>query len=217
MAGLAVIGVAGGAQRVTVGDRGAVVLVSLGLSVAMLAGMALLFVLSPRIAPTGSRPSKRRLGPGLRSTAVAMAQAARDRRAVRGGLTGGLAAQGLVLGMHVAVAASLAQSVPIGSLAGIAVLATLASTVPLTVNGLGFREGMYVWALGAYGVSHAAALAFALLMLASLLGSSAIGGVVYLLRGGDVAPRDADHRAPEVYRPGDYAQPVSESPLGVSS
>jgi uncharacterized membrane protein YbhN (UPF0104 family) len=218
MAGLALIGAGGAVQRVAAGDRGPVVVVSLGLSAAMLAGMALLFVLSPRIRATSTRPSKRGIGPGVRSTAVAMARAARDRRALRGGLAGGLAAQGLVLGMHAAVAAALAQSVPIGSLAGIAVLATLASTIPLTVNGLGFREGTYVWALGAYGVSHAAALAFALLMLASLLGASALGGLVYLFRGGDVSRRGLARGDQEAYLPGPHAQPVSGgSPVGVPS
>ena len=213
--GLALIGSLGAAQRLAAGDRGPVVVVSLALSAAIITTTAILFVLSPRLAQTSTRTSRWRIAPAIRSTAVAMARAARDPLALRGGLVGGLAAQALVLGTHVAVARALGLAVPVGSLAGIAVLATLATTIPLTVNGLGFREAAYVWALGAYGVSHAAALGFALLILGSLLASSAIGGVVYLLRGGEVRTRArADGND---YRPGTYPHPVSESPVGVSS
>jgi hypothetical protein len=47
---------------------------------------------------------------------------------------------------------------------------------------------VWVWALGVYGVGDGAALAFALLVLAMNLASSAIGGIVYAIAGGNVKP-----------------------------
>jgi glycosyltransferase 2 family protein len=60
----------------------------------------------------------------------------------------------------------------------------VASALPLSINGVGLREAVYVWGLGAYGVGRDAALAFALLVLATALGTSAVGGVVYVAAGG---------------------------------
>ena len=56
--------------------------------------------------------------------------------------------------------------------------------LPLTINGLGFREAIAVWCLAAYGVGHDEALAFALLVLAVTLASSAVGGIVYVVARG---------------------------------
>jgi hypothetical protein len=58
--------------------------------------------------------------------------------------------------------------------------------IPLSINGLGFREGAYIWALGRFGVDHDRALAFALLVLAALLLSSIVGGIIYVALGGEV-------------------------------
>jgi hypothetical protein len=58
--------------------------------------------------------------------------------------------------------------------------------LPLSINGLGFREGAYIWALGRFGVDHDLALAFALLILAALLLTSLVGGLVYVIFGGEV-------------------------------
>jgi glycosyltransferase 2 family protein len=90
--------------------------------------------------------------------------------------------------------------VPLMAFASIMVLSSLATMIPLSINGLGFREGAYIWALGRFGVSHDQALAFALLILAMLLLSSLSGGIVYVLLGGEVqrpgSPQPAVGSAP---------------------
>jgi hypothetical protein len=47
-------------------------------------------------------------------------------------------------------------------------------------------QAAYVWCLGTYGVGHDRALAFALLVLAVTLASSAMGGIVYAVAGRQV-------------------------------
>ena len=44
------------------------------------------------------------------------------------------------------------EGVPIMVFACIVVISSLATMIPLSINGLGFREGAYIWALGRYGV-----------------------------------------------------------------
>jgi uncharacterized membrane protein len=68
---------------------------------------------------------------------------------------------------------------PAPTIPGIVLLATLTAVVPISINGLGLREGTYVWVLGTYGVSHDVSLLFALVVLVVTLIASAVGAVVY--------------------------------------
>jgi hypothetical protein len=95
--------------------------------------------------------------------------------------------QAIVYTYHLMIGRALGLTgVPLMAFASIVVISSLATMIPLSINGLGFREGAYIWALGRYGVSHDQALAFALLILALLLLSSLVGGIVYVLLGGEV-------------------------------
>ncbi len=58
-------------------------------------------------------------------------------------------------------------------------LIAVATMIPVSLNGLGVREGAFVFFLAQVGVPEAQALSLALLWLAVLLASSAIGGVVW--------------------------------------
>jgi len=88
----------------------------------------------------------------------------------------------VLLGVHLAVARALGIGLPIGILGAAAVVAQVAALVPLTVNGLGFRESAYTWALATAAVARdEGGAAFALGILSMLLGVSAIGGVLYLV------------------------------------
>jgi len=87
------------------------------------------------------------------------------------------------------LADALGISVPAGVLPAIVLIATLTTALPFSINGLGFREEAYVWCLATYGIGHDRALAFALLVLALTLASSAVGGIVFAVSGGEVRPR----------------------------
>ena len=59
-------------------------------------------------------------------------------------------------------------------------LGDLLSILPLTLNGIGIREGCYVFFLHMGGADTSTSLAFALLCLVVVWGVSLIGGAVYL-------------------------------------
>jgi uncharacterized membrane protein YbhN (UPF0104 family) len=54
--------------------------------------------------------------------------------------------------------------------------------VPVSINGIGLREGAFVFLLGAFGVSQAEAVAFAWLEYGMLLVIGLLGGTVYMFR-----------------------------------
>jgi len=184
LVGLAVLGLVGTAVRFAAGDGGRVTVAAalLSLAVPVVFGTALWLV--PRRWSDGEETAG--IGSRLRTFARAFAAAGREPRAVRWGTAIGVASAALLVVVHALLARSLAISVPVAALPGIVLIASLMTVVPLTINGLGFREAAYVWCLGPYGVGHDQALAFALLVLAMSLASSAVGGIVYAVSGGEV-------------------------------
>jgi uncharacterized membrane protein YbhN (UPF0104 family) len=78
-------------------------------------------------------------------------------------------------------------------------LADLLSVLPVTLNGMGIREGCYVFFLHLGGISNSIALAFSLLCLVVVWSVSLLGGVVYLL--GNFEANVKDHIS---------AQPIEE-------
>ncbi|MBI4729499.1 MAG: flippase-like domain-containing protein [Acidobacteria bacterium] len=149
----------------------------------------------------GDRFLRGREGTGMLSrlgrAISAVCRGGRDRRAAATGGIYGIAFQALVMVSQVFLARALRLDVPVAGLVAVVVLSSLASMIPVTINGLGFREGAYVWGFGAYGTAHDSALAFALLVLAVLLATSAVGGLVYVLAGGEVQPGAFRNQRPQ--------------------
>ncbi|MEO1583124.1 MAG: lysylphosphatidylglycerol synthase transmembrane domain-containing protein [Planctomycetota bacterium] len=58
-------------------------------------------------------------------------------------------------------------------------LATIVMLVPVSINGIGIREGIFALLLGAYGVGEADAVALSLLAFATFLTHGVLGGVVF--------------------------------------
>ena len=63
-------------------------------------------------------------------------------------------------------------------------LVNIFSSLPISMNGLGIREGGYVFFLTHVGVAREAAIAFALLWFGIVLASAVVGGVLVVARGG---------------------------------
>jgi uncharacterized membrane protein YbhN (UPF0104 family) len=60
-------------------------------------------------------------------------------------------------------------------------LVSLLSALPISLNGVGVREGGLVWVLAPYGVSGAQGIALGLLWFSVTVATGLIGGLVYLL------------------------------------
>ena len=184
LAGLAILGLAGCAWQLSAGRGDRVIVAASILGLGVLAGSALALWRAPRWSrnddPTAGVASR------LRMFGLAFATAGREPQAVRWGTVVGIASAVLFVAVNALLAASLHIALPVAVLPGIVLIALLTTVVPLSINGLGFREAAYVWCLGTYGIGHDRALAFALLVLAVTLASSAVGGIVYAVTGGQV-------------------------------
>jgi hypothetical protein len=79
---------------------------------------------------------------------------------------------------------ALGLSVPVAALAVFVPLISLAGMLPVSVNGLGIREALYLLLFGRIGVPADAAVTMALLYFAVTLAASLPGGIVYALQRG---------------------------------
>lgn len=87
-------------------------------------------------------------------------------------------------------AKALAVDVPLAALAVFVPLISLAGMLPISVNGLGVREGLYLLLLGRVGVPADVAVSMALLYFVVTVTASLPGGVVYALQHPPVRARD---------------------------
>jgi uncharacterized protein (TIRG00374 family) len=182
--GLAALTLIGAITLFATSDTTVVTWISLGVSTALFLGCAYA-VMRRRSDTGGANIARSGLRARIGTFVAALAVGIRHPRGLRVGSMFGLLTAVLLVGAHVFLLASVHASVPIGAMAGIVLLASLTTAIPFSINGLGFRETTYVWALGAYGVL------FALVVLAIMLLSSAVGGIVYAV-GGSSLPRSLE-------------------------
>jgi glycosyltransferase 2 family protein len=181
--GMALIAVIGVASQMAQGNQGAVLASALGVAILV----CLIYVV---LQIVGRHPdaASATVRPGLSGRFVLLlrtvASGAGDRRASAHGITMGVVTGIALLGASGFLARALHLSVPIGFMSAVLLLASVIAVVPLSINGVGFRESAYVWGLTSSGVSHEEALAFALLALGVGLASSAVGGLLFAFAGG---------------------------------
>jgi len=127
---------------------------------------------------------------GIRSRAASLYDAVVPYREARwrGVLLAAIAQSFLFQGVVILVvflnANALACDIPVSALAVFVPLISLAGMLPISVNGLGIREALYVLLLGRIGVPDTVAFAIAVLYAAVTFAASLPGGVVYALRRG---------------------------------
>jgi glycosyltransferase 2 family protein len=180
-------------------------IVALLLSGGVLAAAVVLLWGGERLLGKGRLVKHEGIGGRLRRAMRSIHAAGRHPDAAARGYLFGAMFQGLVFLYHLMIGRALnITGVPILAYASMVVVASLATMIPLSINGLGFRESAYIWALGRYGVSHDQALAFALVVLGLLILTSLSGGLVYVSLGGEVhGPR---------LRPGEVGSPPPATP-----
>lgn len=61
-------------------------------------------------------------------------------------------------------------------------LAYLIMVLPISINGIGLRESVFVFFFGLYGVAQEQALAFAFISFGMIIAQGVIGGVLFMLR-----------------------------------
>jgi uncharacterized protein (TIRG00374 family) len=86
----------------------------------------------------------------------------------------------LLVATHWAVVQALGIAVSPGAVLWLVLVVSLALFLPITMNGLGLQEGIYVLLLASYGVQNERALGVALLMRCLMLLFSLLGGLSWL-------------------------------------
>lgn len=187
--GLAAIGFGSTLALVIRGETGTVTLLSLVISGGIVLAALMVLLGGDRLA--GVFLPDRGVFGRIRKAIRDIESGGRARKTLVPGIAFGVAFQMLVLGYHMAIAESLGISINIAEMSAIVVIASLATMIPITINGLGFRESSYKWGLTKFGAcaSPACGSAFAILVLGVLLFSSAVGGLVYIVAGGEVGRR----------------------------
>jgi uncharacterized protein (TIRG00374 family) len=116
-----------------------------------------------------------------------------------GALVLSLAFQLLVIAVVFLNARALNLVVPISAVAVFVPLISLAGMVPVSVNGLGVREALYILLFGQIGVTAEVAVSLALLYLAVTVVASLPGGVVYALQRTPLGIAAAGEAAPDLH------------------
>ena len=92
-----------------------------------------------------------------------------------------LVLQCVVVGHYYLAGLALGIDVPLSAYVFIVPLATVVTALPISINGIGVREGILGYLLGLYGVDPSTSLVFAWVLYAMLLGQGLLGGVVFAL------------------------------------
>jgi len=162
------------------------------LAVLALAAAVVSAVIVPLAAPRPMRRLAAVLGAGglaslhawLRRAGRALAVIAHLRaRTLHGVLLLSLLAQLAGMATFTLLAWALGLAVPVVALGWVRSVALLVTAIPISVGGLGIREGTLVLLLGPYGVESHDALAFSLLVFAvTIVGSGLVGGALEAVR-----------------------------------
>jgi glycosyltransferase 2 family protein len=158
----------------------------LGLGLAAALGAVAAVFLPPRWLVLLSASLGDRVGPRLRSPLQRLVAIGLPFRGAHGVL-GRAFGLSLLLQVHVILlywlmGEALGLGVPIGSYFVIIPVALFAMLLPVSINGIGLREGIFVLLLGLHGVEPARAVAFAWLEYAIYLAWAAVGAAVCAAR-----------------------------------
>lgn len=156
-----------------------------GLVAAAVVGFILLVVLFRRALRS----------PTLQATVAegwtAVRELARSPRALASAVALGFVVQGIYILLWVVLARSVALPVPDRLLVlGVPVVSFFAM-LPVTLNGLGVREGAWLLLLTGSGIPHDQVVGFSLLYFAANLVAGAIGGLIFVVRGTGTAATPA--------------------------
>lgn len=104
----------------------------------------------------------------------------RDFRALAALLALSFAAQAIVGLLNLLICLALNITLPFPEIMWVSAVVLVAQALPVSVAGLGIREGMYVYMLVQLGISAQAALAVSLLMFVTQLSIALLGGLLDL-------------------------------------
>ncbi len=125
--------------------------------------------------------------PRVRAAALdgwqALRDLARSPRALLTAILLGFVVQGLYILLWVVLAVAVRLPVELETLLLSVPVVSVFAMLPVTLNGLGVREGAWLLLLGASGIPHDRIVGFSLLFFVTNLITGLVGGVVFVVRG----------------------------------
>ncbi len=106
-----------------------------------------------------------------------------DRRALGGAAAMSLLFNVLLLSTNLLIARALGVDIAAGYFLLFVPIISFLLALPVSVSGLGIREGAYVFLFGQAGVASPTALSMSLCFYAITVGTGLIGGIIYALQG----------------------------------
>lgn len=123
-----------------------------------------------------------RLGPHLEDLALRLAGFRERRRLLTGLFAVALLVQVTRIGVHVLVARALGLAIPLPYFFLFVPLLAVVVSLPISLNGIGVREGAGVVLFGLVGVGRASAFSLQFTTYLVAVAVSLLGGVIFLLR-----------------------------------
>jgi uncharacterized membrane protein YbhN (UPF0104 family) len=124
-----------------------------------------------------------RIRPMLGKASAVFTDLAREPGRLMAVLVLALVVQGLYVAAWFALGQILGLRIPPASYLFTVPVVSLVAMLPVTLSGLGVREGAWLILLGPFGVASADAVAFSLLFFAAFTVVGGIGGLLFALRG----------------------------------
>ena len=97
----------------------------------------------------------------------------------------------LIIEIHIIIGNAMGLNIPVMYYFVVYPMAAMAGFIPLAFNGIGPREGTYVYFLSLIGIKQSSALAFGIFWFGIVLISSLIGGIFYV-KGKYATPPDEE-------------------------
>jgi len=80
------------------------------------------------------------------------------------------------------MAYALSLDIPVAAMFIIVPIANILMLIPISINGIGLREAIFVFLFGIYGVATESSVAYAWIALGMILVQGVVGGLVFLMR-----------------------------------
>jgi hypothetical protein len=138
-------------------------------------GAALLLPLLRRVLPEDSHPLVVKIRLGLRSYRT-------QSRALMVAILVSLVVHLIQAWMHLVIGRALGLDLPYSFCIIVYPLVGTFAAIPVSLNGLGLREGGYIYLLAVIGIGTEHAIAFGLLLFLIVALDSLIGGIIFLLQ-----------------------------------
>jgi len=105
----------------------------------------------------------------------------------------------LIIAIHFTIGHAMSLDIPIGYYFILYPVSAIAGFVPFTFNGIGPREGAYIYFLSLIGIKSSAAIAFGVFWFGIVLCSSLIGGFFYIKEKHSPPPEEFEFAPEEEY------------------